>query len=201
MALDTTTAPTGEPVTVEELRDHLRVSTTDDDLLIENIGKAAREYAETFTRRQLMLATYTLHMDGWPAGDDPIVLPRPPLLSVTSVGYVDTDGTSQTVSTSVYTTDTVSDPGRVYLSYDQAWPTDTRTQRKAVNVVYTAGYSSGSTLATQRDAVPDAFKSAILILAGDLYEHREARLDFASHENPTVDRLLWSLRSFGDVHL
>ena len=38
--------------------------------------------------------------------------------------------------------------------------------------------------------VPDPVAASVLLIVGDLWEHREAQLDMATYENKTVDRLL-----------
>jgi uncharacterized phiE125 gp8 family phage protein len=186
------TAPTDEPLTLVEAKEHLRVDDAADDDLIANQRKAARVYVETVLGRQLMLATWNLYLDSFPSGDTPIYVPLPPLLSVVSITYVDTDGVSQTEASTVYTVDTDREPGRIYLAYDQSW-SDTRSQRKAVTVQFTAGYSSGNA-AAQQLAVPQTIKAAILFVLADLYENREAELDAQTYHNETVDRPLWSER-------
>ena len=156
------TAPTVEPVSLEELKAHLRVDIDDDDALITSIGKAARQQAEVYTGRAFCTQTWDLFLDSWPTV---IYLPYPPLSSVTSITYTDTAGDSQTVSTSVYTVDTDSEPGRIYLAYGQTWPT-TRGIRHAITVRYVCGYGAAA-------AVPENVKHAIKIMAADMYENRE----------------------------
>lgn len=48
-----------------------------------------------------------------------------------------------------------------------------------------------------RANVPQAIKQAMLLLIGDMWEHREARLEVKAEDNPTVMRLLWHYRVFG----
>lgn len=80
-----------------------------------------------------------------------------PVSSVSSITYLDTDGNSQTLATSVYGVDTNRKPATVYLKYGQSWP-DVYDQWDAVTVTYVAGYGSTG------DDVPAAARSAILML-------------------------------------
>ncbi len=157
------TAPTEDPVSVLDARTHCRVTGVHDDALLSSLVKAATEHAETFTERRFVTQTWEVKLDCFP---DEIFLPYPPLSSVVEIRYIDTDGVEQTLSSSVYTVDTDSTPGRVYLAYDQSWPT-IRSQPHAVTVKFIAGYGGAS-------AVPHTIKAAIKLLVGHLYENREA---------------------------
>lgn len=159
-----TTPPAEQPLTLTQAKGHIRVelAETADDELIRSQVRAATLAAETFTMRQFVTATYELFLDGFPTVID---IPRPPLQTVNSIKYIDTDGNEQTVSSSVYTVDTASMVGRIVLAYEQSWP-DTRAQIQAVTVNYDAGYG-------MRTAVPADILAAIKLTLGHLYENRE----------------------------
>jgi len=163
MSLVQTIAPASEPITLTEAKAHLRVETdfTEDDTIIGTFISAARESCEARTGRQLVTATYALRLGGFPCGDS-IELPKPPLVSVSSITYVDTDGTTQTLSTDVYEVDPYTTPGRVVLKYAQVWPT-TRSQRNAVTITFVAGY----------EEVPTLLKQGMLMRIAHWYENRE----------------------------
>ena len=156
-------APAEEPVTVTEAKAHLRVDDTNSDTLITSLIVAAREYAETFTRRALITQTWDWIADGFPGT---IVLPLPRLVSVTSITYIDSDGNSQTLAASTYTVDTDSEPGRIVPAFGKSWPV-TRAVFNAVTVRFVAGYGAAA-------AVPQTIKQAMLLLIGHWYDHREA---------------------------
>jgi hypothetical protein len=52
---------------------------------------------------------------------------------------------------------------------------------------------------TPKNDLPAAVVAAILLVAGDLYLNREGQQDTPLHENPTVMRLLWPYRRFGQA--
>ena len=56
--LTRTAAPTVEPVTLGEIKTHLRLTGTEDDYLLPQLVKAARDYVETFTRRAICTQTW-----------------------------------------------------------------------------------------------------------------------------------------------
>ena len=162
-ALTLVTAPAAEPLTLVETKDHLRIDHATEDSRITAMILAARNWGEGFTRRAFITQTWDLFLDYFPPVID---VPRPPLQSVTSITYVDGDGNSQTLATSVYTVDADSERGRIYLAYDQSWPS-LREIPKAVTVRFVAGY--GATYAS----VPEDLRQALLMHVSRIYEMRE----------------------------
>ena len=143
MPLTLVTPPTLEPLTLAEATSHLRVDLNDDDDLITDLITAAREYAETVTRRALLTQTWDLKLDAFPASSGtPVRLPFPPLQSVTSIQYVDTNGDTQTWSSDDYIVDAPSGPqavqGRITPAYQESYPT-TRGIINAVTIRFVTG--------------------------------------------------------------
>src|SRR4030067_2296692 len=110
MALTLITACAEERIPTEEAKasPSLRVSTSTDDTDIAMLITAARKMAETYTLHALVTQTWELVLDGFPTGG--IVVPMPPLQSVTSVKYIDTDGVQQTLDALLSSVDTDSIP-------------------------------------------------------------------------------------------
>jgi uncharacterized phiE125 gp8 family phage protein len=165
MALVLVTGPTEEPVSTAEAKAHLRVDGSDDDSYIAALITTARMHVEAILRRALITQTWKLVLDSWP--DEVLKLPKPPLASVSSVTYLDENGESQTFSPDDYIVDTASEPGRLTLAKDASWPSEELYPLGAVNIQYVAGYADA-------DAVPQAYKQAMLLLIGHFYENREA---------------------------
>lgn len=171
-------------ITLAEAKLHLRVSHSAEDTLITALVAAATLNAQTETGRQLVTATLRMSMDAFPRGRV-IELPRPPLLTVTSVTYLDDTGATQTLDDSLYTVDIDSTPGRLVLADGQVWPS-TDNEPNAVQVTYTAGYGAAS-------AVPATVKAWMLLQVGALYRNREAfaqGLTVTDLPGGFVDRLL-----------
>lgn len=169
MSLVQTIEPASEPVSVAEAKVQCNVYfDSDDDFLSALIG-VARERCEEATWRQLCHATWVLRMRAFPPSEW-IELPRPPLVSVASVSYVDGSGATQTLSTDVYSVDPYSQPGRIVLKYGQSWPV-TRDQEDAVTITFTAGYSADGT------SVPKRAKQSILMRVAHWYEFREPTVE------------------------
>jgi uncharacterized phiE125 gp8 family phage protein len=160
VGLTLVTAPTVEPITWEEALDHLKQPSTDDRELVQSQIRACREHIEGYTGRQICTATYDYSIDKFSVGA--LYIPRPPLQSITSVKYIDTDGDEQTVDSSVYDYEAaIGMRGELFLAYDQTWPT-ARAQRGAVTIRFVAGYGLAS-------SVPDSIKQAIKMHLGLLY--------------------------------
>lgn len=160
------TGPEEEPVSTEEAKLDLRVDHDDEDALIDEYVMAARQHVENTTWRALVTQTLEAAFDAWPSGTV-LVLPRPPLQSVTSVTYTDKDGNSTVWDAANYIVDSRRQPGRLVLAYGKSWPTATLQPTNGIVVRYVAGYGAAS-------AVPAIYKKAIKLLVGEMYEHREA---------------------------
>ena len=171
MNLKIITAPTVEPVTLTEAKLHLRVTSTADDTLITGLIKTARQQAENFTGRSLASATFELVMDSFPYQ---IELPMPPVESITSIKYKDSDGIETTWSSSEYIFYN-SEPAIITLAYGKSYPTFTPYPIGAVKIRYVAGYETGAT--DPNFLIPEEYKQAMLLLIGHLYEHREEVTD------------------------
>ena len=164
MALKVITAAVIEPVTLAEAKLHLRVDHDDEDTLITNLIKVARELVEDGTWRTLLTTTWELRLDDWPSM--PLKMPKAPLQSITSIKYVNDSGVEATVASTVYDADTYSEPGRIFFKKDQSWPSVNLYERGAVRIQFKAGWLTAA-------EVPYKIKAAMLLLIGHLYENRE----------------------------
>jgi uncharacterized phiE125 gp8 family phage protein len=181
------TAPTQEPLTIDEVKAFLRIDTDDDDLLLEGLIKAAREYCETVTRRRLIIQTWKYYLEDWPETNY-IELPYPPLQSITSVIYTDYALTPTTLTlTTNYVVETNTEPGKVVLAYGQSWPTTTLTVKSPISIIYICGYGTP-------DDVPQSLKQAMLIDIADMMEHRESYVTQPWQHMPILDKLYWPYR-------
>lgn len=195
MALSLVTAPTAEPVRLDDVKSHVRIAATvtDDDPMIGDLISAAAEYVEHFVHRKLITQTWDLKLDGFPAM---IALPFPPVQSV-SITYVDTAGATQTLAASTYTTDFASGPlamsAYIVPAYGQYWPS-TRAVPNAVTVRFVCGYGD------KENAVPWSIKTAIKLMVQHWYDVGRQPVIVGTIVSPvpkTVDDLLWPYKAFG----
>jgi uncharacterized phiE125 gp8 family phage protein len=151
---------------------------SEEDDYIESLITVARQYCENIQHRALATQTWQFIIDKFPS-DDYIELPKAPLQSVTSVKYIDTDGTTAifTAGSSGYYVDADSEPGKVCLSYGQVWPTTTLRPHAGVIIEFVAGYTG-----TVPYVLPKTTKQAMLMLISHMYENRMPVLQNASHE-------------------
>lgn len=161
------TAPTVEPVELLEAKAHLRVTATDEDSLIEDLVAVARQRLERATGRAFITQTHDYILDDFPSGTF-MVLPRPPLISVTSVKYTPEGAAESTFTSSDYLVDTSSKfGGRIMLKRTASWPSDTLDVLNGVVVQFVAGYGPAAT------DVPEPLQQAVLIDLATLFENRE----------------------------
>lgn len=173
MGLKVITPPTVEPVSVEEIKDHLRIINDEEYSYLEGLIQAAREYCEAHSNRSYVQQTLVKTFDEWP--EFPVELPRPPLMSVEKIEYKDSEGTLTEWSASNYAVDEYSFMPKVYLADDYSMPNDTLYPTNAIQITYKAGYEpddSGDTTDYTAN-VPARFKHAIKLLCGEWYSNRE----------------------------
>lgn len=188
MATTTTVEPTQEPVTLVDMKAHLRVDGNEEDDLLRGYVVAARRLAETITKRRFITQTIRVDLDGFPDGE--IVIHESPLQSVSSITYTDTSGNSQTLSSSLYQVNARTEPGRIAPAYQQIWPSTRCDDYNAVTVTAVVGYGATP------DTVPQGIRLAIKLLAANFYENREpVAVGTVVNEIPlALEPLLWQHR-------
>ena len=152
MSLAIVIPPYADVISTAEAKEHLKIesATTADDELIDSQIATARNLIEIATganRRccnRMLATTYDLKLDYFPGGDH-IWLPRVPLISVTSITYVDANGTTQTMTSTDYVADLAN--GKIDLAYSEVWPV-TRPDYNAVTVRFVSGMAATFTAAT-----------------------------------------------------
>jgi len=178
------TGATSAVVTSAEFKTHARIYHTQDDTYIATLILSATQAIEHETRRALINRSFSLQLQGFPAGGE-IILPRSPLSTVTAVNYEAPNGNLLTLDASTYHTYSVNGVGRVVLLSTASWPTTLNTGGLDVSVEFTAGYGATSA------SVPVALKHAVLMQATHMYENRTPVGPAQMYEIPrTVERLI-----------
>jgi uncharacterized phiE125 gp8 family phage protein len=173
-------------ITLADAKLHLKVDAdiTADDTLISGLIKSVYLACENTCKRTLLTTTWE-HAAPCFARELRLLYPR--VLTVTSVKYIDWDGVEQTLPTTEYDADMVSEPGLITLAYGKVWPT-TRPQPNAVRVRYTAGYGAAAS------DIPEDLVLWMKLHLGHYYVHREASVSGTIAPLPYADGLLDSYR-------
>jgi uncharacterized phiE125 gp8 family phage protein len=163
--------PAAEPVTLAEMKSHLRLEHDADDSLVGAIISSAREWCEEYCERTFTHAQWQMGLDGFPAA---ISLPRPPMataagFTAVTVSYETDAGVLVNIPSADFRVFRDETPGVLRPIYNGTWPSH-RLDYGSVTVTWWAGYgASGSD-------VPQRVRSAIMLLGTHLYEQRSAVL-------------------------
>lgn len=182
-----------EPVSLAEAKSWARVEFNDDDILIQDIIRAAREWAESVAiKRAMMLQGRTYYAMGFPwsggyynrlirsMGPNPwwlptaqgiIMLPYPNLQQLISIKYIDpSSGTLLTIPQSQTLQSRGQVPSRIMPVYGATWPLP-QPVINSVQITYSAGYGPFSS------DIPAPTRLAMRSMIAANYENREAYLD------------------------
>jgi uncharacterized phiE125 gp8 family phage protein len=162
LSLSITAGPASEPVSVAEVKQALRLTTSADDSVITRNIKAAREFAEKETRRSLAAKSYLLSVDRFPYPHEPIRLPVPPLVSVTSIKFLDSTLTQQTWDSAEYFIADKQVPALIVPKPGFVYPSPVFVPG-AVEIAFISGVDPS-----------EHIKEGIRQLAVHIYEHPEA---------------------------
>ena len=185
------TAPVGSVVGLSDLKLHLRIDHSSEDVLIAGLERAAVNEIDAprgWLGRSLIERTLRLAFDETPSRV--VHLPGPPVTEIESVEYRDRDtGEMETVDAESYRAD-LEDNGRKALLYaDDRWPSAKRGP-DAFRVTYRAGYKNGQ-------SVPDVIRQYLMIRVADLYRDREGSVvGTILAQHPHIDNMLeaWRVR-------
>ena len=165
-ALIRTAVPLALPVSLNEVKAHLRIDASDEDALLASMIRAATNTAEDYIGRALITQSWSLFLDHWPAGRR-VDLPKSPTQSVDSIRVFADDDTSVMYAPANYYLNAASDPAGIFLRRGVAPPIPTRVTN-GIEIKFVAGYGP-----SQAD-VPVPIVEGIKNLVGYWFEHRDA---------------------------
>lgn len=192
MNVQLTVKPTAAILDLATVKQHLRVTDTAEDGLIQqliDVAQASLHGPSGLIGRALLTSTWRLTLDEFPDPTlDPITLPLPPLQAVSAINYIDANGATQLLAGSEYQVVNGGElPSCIWPAYGKYWPT-TRAQPAAVTVDFIAGYTSPP-------LVPARARQAALLLIAHWFGNRSAVDAGGQAEIPLgVDALLAPLR-------
>jgi uncharacterized phiE125 gp8 family phage protein len=146
-----------EPITLDQAKAHLRVDGDDEDQLISDAIVSARGWVERYTglvltRRAVReaLPSFGYRIRAWP------------VVSITSVGYIDPWRAARTLTADSYTLDAGGRPARLLAS---SWPRHLRNSRIVLEMQ--AGFDSASAIT---DFDPVLMQAMRQLTAGFFYD-------------------------------
>ena len=163
-SLKVDTAATTPIFTTAEAKDFLKVDTTADDTIIDNLVAAATESCQIYTNQYFINTVVTQYSDNW---KEFYSLYKSPVSSITHIKYYDTNDSLQTLASSNYILDDTYEPARIGIAVDGELP-NVADRINAVQVKYTVGYGTAST------DVPEGIRTAIILTVGNWYENRQS---------------------------
>lgn len=179
MDLVLVTAPAAGVVDLATAKLQLGVEADDDNALIQGYIDAATAWLDGPTGilgrclvTQKWRARYDYQFPAWR-----IPLPLAPLIDVTLLSYVASDGSTTTLVKDTDFTVLDGPAGAVIPAYGKAWPAP-RSQPRAVTIEFTAGYGATG------DLVPAALRTAILMQVAHLYQNRESVIGIDQRGTP-----------------
>jgi uncharacterized phiE125 gp8 family phage protein len=185
-----TVPPAAPPITLDVVRQHLRIDNTDEDSLLRLMIDAAARHVQEYQWSQLCTATFQQNEDRFGGWTSRIQLRRNPVISGSvSIIYMDTGGSLQTLLSTLYRVDTNSKPARLVPEYAQVWPL-TRGLIDDVRITFNAGWGPDST------TVPTDTQLALLQLIGHWYWHRECVVGFVPNDIQFSTKALLDANSY-----
>ncbi len=171
--------PAEKPVSLLEAKSAVRVDTDDDDVLIDGLIDAAISHLDGWSGvlgRCLVNQDWRLSLRDWPSCRF-IRLPFPDVSAVT-VKYFDETDTEQTVSASLVALLEDELGAFIRLSDAFTFPSVYDDRGDGVQVAFTAGYGASAT------DVPQAIRTAIMLMVAHWYNNREASAEGQLSEIP-----------------
>jgi uncharacterized phiE125 gp8 family phage protein len=156
--IEVVTPPESEPVTLNELKAHLRLNDDSEDALLTGFIKAAREVFESYTGRIVLPTTLRQHV---PYFNSRVYLMRSQARSIVSVKYWDASNVLTTLED--FHSDVITCPGSVWLD---SYPVTSSTKSPKAYVEFEAGW--------EPEQVPEMVKVGIKLLAAHYYEQRNS---------------------------
>lgn len=171
VSVETINTTTASLVPTSVLRAQVGQVLTDDDAMLLTYEQAAQGVVADFIGRPLLTTTRRAVWDV----PTRVLATVEPIVSVSSLVFVDSSGTEHTIDSGLYRVDTTGKHGSVRLQDDATWPVSPRPTEGVV-LTYTTGYDAAS--------VPVPLTHAVLLLVGLYYSNRTPTSQAAQHQIP-----------------
>ncbi|MFB9951347.1 head-tail connector protein [Rhizobium puerariae] len=158
-----TIPPSAEPLTLADVKAHLRLDGPDEDALLDSLISTAREHLEREIGLCLLTQGWRLFLDRWPR-DGVIRIAKSPVQAIHNVTVYDADGTALEVPLEDHLLDGEGRPARLWLRA----PPEPGRAVNGIEIDFSAGYGEAGT------DVPDTLKRAMSIHVGHMFAFRGA---------------------------
>lgn len=155
--------PQAEPLTLAEVKAHLRLDTSDEDTLLAALTRTAREHLERTTGLCLIRQTWRLYLDRWPQSGV-ILIGKGPVQAVETILVFDGEGRSTNITAADRLLDGEARPARLWLRN----PPAPGRAMNGIEIDVLAGYGEAGT------EVPDTLKRAMLMHVAQMFAFRGA---------------------------
>ncbi|OJU02744.1 MAG: hypothetical protein BGN83_15955 [Rhizobium sp. 63-7] len=153
--------PVAEPVTLAEVKAHLRLDGDDEDVLLGALVKVAREHLERCTGLLMLSQAWRLYLDDWPV-DGVIRIARGPVQSVETVVVYDEGGAALDVPLDGHVLDGGGRPARLVLNQC----VKTARAVNGIEIDFVAGFGDAAV------EVPDTLRRAMLLHVAHMFAYR-----------------------------
>lgn len=156
-----TTPPTAEPITLVQVKAHLRLDDDHEDALLTSLITTAREHLERETGLCLLSQTWRLCIDLWPR-DGILKIVKYPVQAIQNVMVYDQTGAPVEVSLEDHLLDGEGRPARLWLR-DPPVPGQVMN---GIEIEFIAGFGESGV------EVPDGLKRALLLHVAFMFAYR-----------------------------
>jgi uncharacterized phiE125 gp8 family phage protein len=188
MALTLINPPTEQVVSLDEFKEHIRVTTDDEDTLHILYIQTATSIFESYTGLALREQQWRITLDDW---FDKLQLPRNPVISIDRFEYFH-GGNWQTFTDYIF-----NDTERPATLTALSAPALDNEADPRIAIEYTSGQPGGS----GSGAIEDSIKFAIMTLAAHFNENREAYTTAKLEELPFTFTAIANLHKIGVFEL
>ncbi|MFV0368257.1 MAG: head-tail connector protein [Hyphomicrobiaceae bacterium] len=153
-----------EPLSVDEVKAHVRIDGSSEDALLQSLILTSRLHIEAALGLALIAQSWRLVLDQWPK-DGPVKLPISPVRSVSEMRVLAANGTPTVVDAGSYGLDTSQRPARI-MFFGTSRPEPERPFA-GIEIDLMVGFGE------KANDVPEPVRQALLLLVAHWYEHRD----------------------------
>ncbi len=182
MSLTLINPPANEPISVSEIKDHLRILNDDNNDDLSGLGVSARHALEARSGFAFLPQVWAYQTER--QGQTDIVLPITPVLEINALEIVHDDGSLEAIDRDHFRVE-LGSVSRIRLNqYSLASQVVNFSPRDHIKITFTAGHRSIGD-------IPPELRHAIRILIAHFYENRESASQSRVYSIPrSIDALL-----------